>query len=85
MSNSRIEKLRQQVREMGHNLAIIEKRGLRGKDHVAKKIAHNLLLDQLYELEKRVWVDVGLFGSNPVESQRLTETTLARVPELIDR
>lgn len=54
MSNSRIEKLRQQVREMGHNLAVIEKRGLRGKDHVAKRIAHNLLLDQLYELEKRV-------------------------------
>ena len=40
MSNSRIEKLRQQVREMGHNLAIIEKRGLRGKDHVAKRIGH---------------------------------------------
>lgn len=62
MSNSRIEKLRQQVREMGHNLAIIEKRGLRGKDHVAKRIAHNLLLDQLYELEKRVWVM--LWGSS---------------------
>lgn len=54
MNNSKIEKLRQQVREMGHNLAMIEKRGLRGKDHVAKRIAHNLLLDQLYELEKRV-------------------------------
>ncbi len=54
MSNSSREKWRQQVREMGHNLAMIEKRGLRGKDHVAKKIAHNLLLDQLYQLEKRV-------------------------------
>lgn len=73
MLNSKIENLRKQVREMGHNLAIIEKRGLRGKDHVAKKIAHNLLLDQLYELEKRVWVDMGLFGSNLVEPQRLTK------------
>lgn len=85
MNNSKIEKLRQQVREMGHNLAIIEKRGLRGKDHVAKRIAHNLLLDQLYELEKRVWVDLRLFGLNPVGPQRLTETTLAHMPEVIDR
>ena len=45
MSNSRIEKLRQQVREMGHNLTIVEKRGLR-MDHVAKRIAQSLL-DQL--------------------------------------
>jgi|TARA_B100000035_G_C20870701_1_gene496059 hypothetical protein len=54
MRNATIESLRKKVREMGHNLAIIEKRGLRGKDHVARRLAHNLLLDQLYELEKRV-------------------------------
>ena len=54
MSNSKIESLRKKVREMGHNLAIIEKRGLQSKDHTAKRIAQNLLLDQLYELEKRV-------------------------------
>ena len=53
MSNSRIEKLRQQVREMGHNLAIIEKRGLRGKDHVAKRIAQSFIRSAL-QLEKRV-------------------------------
>lgn len=54
MIKSKIESLRKQVREMGHSLAMSEKRGLRSKDHVAKKIAHNLLLDELYALEKRV-------------------------------
>lgn len=54
MNKSRIENLRKQVREIGHKLAITEKRGLQGKDHFAQKIAHGLLLDQLYKLEKRV-------------------------------
>tara|TARA_B100001989_G_scaffold177546_1_gene128502 strand:+ start:2078 stop:2242 length:165 start_codon:yes stop_codon:yes gene_type:complete len=54
MNKSKIERLRMQVREMGHKLAMTEKRGLQGKDHFAKKIAHGILLDQLYKLEKRV-------------------------------
>lgn len=54
MNKSKIERLRMQVREMGHKLAITEKRGLQGKDHFAQKIAHGILLDQLYKLEKRV-------------------------------
>ena len=54
MSNKKIENLRKQVRQMGYNLAEIEKRGLKGSDHVARRLAHNLLLGQLYELEKRV-------------------------------
>jgi len=53
MNKSRIENLRKQVREMGHKLAITEKRGLQGKDHFGKKIAHGILLSQLYQLEKR--------------------------------
>ena len=46
--------LQKKIREIGFNLAIIEKRGLQGKDHAARRLAHNLLLSQLYELEKRV-------------------------------
>ena len=53
MSNS-AKSLQKKIREIGFNLAIIEKRGLQGKDHLARKLAHNLLLNQLYELEKRV-------------------------------
>jgi len=46
--------LQKKIREIGFNLAMIEKRGLQGKDHLARRIAHNLLLNQLYELEKKV-------------------------------
>ena len=53
MSNS-VQSLQKKIREIGFNLAMIEKRGLQGKDHLARRIAHNLLLNQLYELEKRV-------------------------------
>jgi hypothetical protein len=53
MSNS-TKSLQKKVREIGFNLAMIEKRGLRGKDHLARRLAHNLLLNQLYELEKKV-------------------------------
>lgn len=53
MSNS-VQSLQKKIREIGFNLAIIEKRGLQGKDHLARRIAHNLLLNQLYELEKKV-------------------------------
>lgn len=53
MSNSAIT-LQKKIREIGFNLAMIEKRGLEGKDHLARKLAHNLLLKELYELEKKV-------------------------------
>jgi hypothetical protein len=53
MSNS-ADSLQKKIREIGFNLAMIEKRGLQGKDHLARRIAHNLLLNQLYELEKKV-------------------------------
>tara|TARA_A200000159_G_scaffold52118_1_gene48080 strand:- start:1017 stop:1178 length:162 start_codon:yes stop_codon:yes gene_type:complete len=53
MSNS-AQSLQKKIREIGFNLAMIEKRGLQGKDHLARRIAHNLLLNQLYELEKKV-------------------------------
>ena len=52
MSNS-VQSLQKKIREIGFNLAMIEKRGLQGKDHLARRIAHNLLLNQLYELEKK--------------------------------
>ena len=65
MNKSKIERLRMQVREMGHKLAITEKRGLQGKDHFANKIAHGILLDQLYKLEKKS-LKVDLFaGGGP--------------------
>lgn len=47
-------KLQKKIRQIGFDLAMIEKRGLQGKDYFSKKLAHNLLLSQLYELEKRV-------------------------------
>ncbi len=54
MSDTKIKNLRSQVRSIGYKLAMIEKRGLRDKDHLARRLAHSLLLTQLYELEKRV-------------------------------
>ena len=49
MIKSKIESLRKQVREMGHSLAMSEKRGLRSKDHVAKKIALcNMILSLIH-------------------------------------
>jgi len=51
---SKIESLRKKVRDMGHALALIEMRGLAGSDYLPRKLAHNLLLSELYELEKRV-------------------------------
>jgi hypothetical protein len=39
---------------MGYALAQAELRGLRGEELFAKKLAHNLLLGELYSLEKRV-------------------------------
>jgi hypothetical protein len=53
MSNS-VQSLQEKIRKIGFDLAMIEKRGLQGKDHLARRLAHNLLLDQLYELEKKV-------------------------------
>ena len=54
MRNSRIENIRNKVRNMGYALAQAELRGLRGEELFAKKLAHNLLLGELYSLEKRV-------------------------------
>jgi hypothetical protein len=51
---STIESLRKKVRDMGHVLALIEMRGLKGSDYLPRRLAHSLLLSQLYELEKRV-------------------------------
>ncbi len=53
LSNS-VQSLQEKIRKIGFDLAMIEKRGLQGKDHLARRLAHNLLLDQLYELEKKV-------------------------------
>lgn len=53
MSNS-AKTLQKKVREIGFNLARIEQRGLQGKDYLARRLAHNLLLKELYELEKKV-------------------------------
>lgn len=54
MRDSRIENLRNKVRNIGYALAQAELRGLGGKELFAKKLAHNLLLGELYSLEKRV-------------------------------
>jgi len=54
MQNVRIENLRKKVRDMGYALAQEEVRGLSKRGLSAKKLAHNVLLGELYSLEKRV-------------------------------
>jgi hypothetical protein len=53
MSNASIDRLNQKIRAIGYDLARAEMRGLKSGDYFARKLAHNLLLNQLYDLEKR--------------------------------
>lgn len=55
MNKSRIANLNKKIRAIGYELAQAEMRGMRGGSYFARKLAHNVLLDQLYELEKRRW------------------------------
>ena len=54
MNKARIDTLNKKIRAIGFNLAHAELRGLRGGQYFAQRLAHNLLLNQLYELEKKV-------------------------------
>jgi hypothetical protein len=54
MNTTRISTLRTKIRNMGYALAQAEMRGLGGKGLFSQKLAHNLLLSELYLLEKRV-------------------------------
>ena len=55
MNTTRIATLRTKIRNMGYALAQAEMRGLGGKGLFSQKLAHNLLLSELYLLEKRVY------------------------------
>ena len=54
MSKASIERLNQKIRAIGYDLAQAETRGMKSGNYFARKLAHNLLLNQLYELEKKV-------------------------------
>ena len=53
MNRSRIANLNQKIRAIGYDLAQAEMRGMKSGNYFARKLAHGLLLQQLYELEKR--------------------------------
>ena len=54
MSKASIERLNQKIRAIGYDLAQAEMRGMKSGNYFARKLAHGILLNQLYELEKRV-------------------------------
>ncbi len=54
MNKTRIANLNKKIRAIGYDLANAEMRGMKGGNYFARKLAHNLLLNQLYELEKKV-------------------------------
>ena len=54
MSKASIDRLNQKIRAIGYDLAQAEIRGMKSGNYFARKLAHNLLLNQLYELEKKV-------------------------------
>ena len=53
MSNASIDRLNQKIRAIGYDLAQAEMRGMRSGNYFARKLAHGILLNQLYDLEKR--------------------------------
>jgi hypothetical protein len=53
MNRSRIANLNQKIRAIGYDLAQAEMRGMKSGNYFARKLAHGILLNQLYELEKR--------------------------------
>ena len=53
MIKSRIQKLNAKLRSIGFELAQAEMRGHKSGNYFARKLAHGLLLHELYELEKR--------------------------------
>lgn len=54
MNKTRIANLNKKIRAIGYDLAQAEMRGMKSGNYFARKLAHNLLLNQLYELEKKV-------------------------------
>ena len=54
MNKTHIANLNKKIRAIGYDLAHAEMRGMKGGNYFARKLAHNLLLNQLYELEKKV-------------------------------
>ena len=53
MSKASIERLNKKIRTIGYDLARAEMRGMKSGDYFARRLAHNLLLNQLYDIEKR--------------------------------
>jgi hypothetical protein len=53
MTRTSIAKLNAKLRTIGFQLAQAEMRGMKGGSYFARKLAHGILLNQLYDLEKR--------------------------------
>lgn len=51
---SKIESLTKRIRALGFELGRAQDRGVSCKDFFGKKLAHNLLLKELNELQKKV-------------------------------
>tara|TARA_B100001250_G_C19657060_1_gene725342 strand:+ start:845 stop:1003 length:159 start_codon:yes stop_codon:yes gene_type:complete len=51
---SKVEKLNRKIRALGFELARAQSRGMRCDDFFGKKLAHSLLLKELYSIEKKV-------------------------------
>ena len=54
MNKTRTANLNKKIRAIGYDLAQAEMRGMKSGNYFARKLAHNLFLNQLYELEKKV-------------------------------
>ena len=54
MNKTRIANLNKKIRAIGYDLAQAEMRGMKSGNYFARKLAHGILLNQLYELEKKV-------------------------------
>jgi hypothetical protein len=53
--HNHIDKIRTEIRRLAHMLASEESEGIYLSEHNERKALHNMLLEKLYHLEKRVF------------------------------
>jgi hypothetical protein len=52
--NTKVDKLNKKIRKIGFELARAQTMNIKTEDYLPKRIAHNLLLSELYSIEKKV-------------------------------
>jgi hypothetical protein len=52
--NTKVDKLNKKIRKIGFELARAQAMNIKAEDYLSKKIAHDLLLSELYSIEKKV-------------------------------